>query len=133
MVDDDELKEFLSHYGTKGMRWGVSRPRGSNGRVSTNRVSVERKGADRVLEKTKVHGKRSLTNKELADYNKRLELETKFAKLKKGDVTAGTAVVLAGAAFAGGIALNIARSQVQTEGTKRVAAFFARKAATSST
>lgn len=128
MDADQKVGDFLSHHGIKGMKWGVRRKRGPGGRVSTKKTSLERKAADRVLEKTKVHGKRSLTNKELADYNKRLELETKFAKLKKGDVTAGTAAVLAGAAFAGGIALNAVRASMQGEATKKVAAMFAKKA-----
>lgn len=122
-------EDFLAHYGVKGMKWGVRRKRGSDGRVP--RVSTERKAADKVLAKTKEHGKRSLTNKELADYNKRLELETKFAKLKKGDVTAGTAVILAGAAFAGGIAMNVARTHAQNEASKKVAIMLANRAAKS--
>lgn len=73
-------EEFLAHHGIKGMKWGVRRQRGSDGRVKQTRVSTERKAADKVIAKSKEHSKRSLTNKELADFNKRLELESKFNK-----------------------------------------------------
>lgn len=71
-----EIEEFLEHHGVKGMRWGVRRKRGADGRVST-----EAKRADEILSKAKKHGRKSLTNKELGDLTKRLELERKFNQL----------------------------------------------------
>lgn len=73
----NEVERFLAHHGVKGMKWGVRRARGANGRVST-----EAKRADEILKKASTHGHKSLTNKELGDLNKRLELERKFSQLK---------------------------------------------------
>jgi hypothetical protein len=39
-VHSDEDKDFLEHYGIKGMRWGVRRETGSNGRVDATPVTV---------------------------------------------------------------------------------------------
>ena len=121
MISNEQLA-FLEHYGVKGMKWGVSRPRGSNGRVST-----ERKQADKTLQKTRTHGKRSLTNKELADYNKRLELETKFNKLQ--EKTTAQKIAIAGGALVAGMALNIGKQHIQKEATARVTKFMAEQTA----
>lgn len=96
MNEDRKVEEFFEHHGIKGMKWGVRRKRGSNERVST-----ERKRADEVLNKKKKTGPRSLTNKDLADFNKRLELETKFTKLTPSKRKIGEAHVAALLATAG--------------------------------
>lgn len=84
---EKRLGDFLEHHGVKGMKWGVRRQRGANGRVST-----EAKRADEILTKAKQHGHKSLTNKELGDLNKRLQLERQFSQLipeKKSAVKTG--------------------------------------------
>ena len=80
-----DVEEFLAHHGVKGMHWGIRNKRGKNGRVST-----EAKNAARVHEKLKTHGVKSLTNKELADLNKRMNLETQTNKLNPGKIQKGT-------------------------------------------
>lgn len=70
------IEDFLDHHGVKGMKWGTRRKRGPDGRVSS-----EGKRADHILTKAKTQGKKSLTNKELADLNKRLQLEKSFDQL----------------------------------------------------
>lgn len=94
VVQSDDLtesgKDFVEHYGVSGMRWGKRRAS-----VST-KVSTEAKRTDQILEKAKIHGKKSLTNKELGDLNKRLQLEQQFSQLapkKKSKVNAGHSFV----------------------------------------
>lgn len=71
------VDDFLAHYGVKGMKWGVRRKRGSNGLVST-----EAERASQLLEKVKKEGGvQSLSNKELGDLNKRLQLERQYSQL----------------------------------------------------
>lgn len=124
MKDQQEVEGFLSHYGIKGMKWGVRRPRGSSGRVST-----ERKRVDQINLKVKTHGKKSLTNKDLADYNKRLEMESKFERLHSRDMTGAQKAMAAGAAFVTGMALNMGKQHIQREAQRRVAKMMAQQAA----
>jgi hypothetical protein len=86
-----DIEEFLEHHGVKGMRWGIRRKRGSDGRVtgSVPRVSREAKVAAASAKKLRAHGVSSLTNKELADLNKRLNLEQQANKLNPSQVKKG--------------------------------------------
>lgn len=68
-------RSFLEHHGVKGQRWGVRRRSGSG------RMSTEAKRSHEILTKAKTHGHKALTNKELGDLNKRLQLEQQFHKL----------------------------------------------------
>lgn len=82
-----ELDKFLEHYGVKGMHWGVRNKRGPDGRVST-----EHKRTEQIRQKRQTHGTKALTNKEIGDYNKRLELERKLNQLdpkKQGAIKKG--------------------------------------------
>ena len=91
----------LTHYGIKGMKWGVRRPVGPDGLVGSGsrRVRSEDSTAVRRIKKKRIH---ELSNQELQKINTRLELERKnrdlqnrgtLNKIKKG--TAAAAVVLA--------------------------------------
>lgn len=111
MIDEEQF-DFLEHYGVKGMKWGVSRMPGSPGRAST-----ERKVADKTYFKDKEHGRRALTNKELADYNKRLQLENNFLKLR--ETSAAQKAMIAGAAFVAGVGLTLLKGHVTNVATVR--------------
>lgn len=67
-----KVEDFLEHHGIKGMKWGQRR--------AAKRISTEAKRRDSVREKQKTHGRQSLTNKELGDFNKRMDLENKYVK-----------------------------------------------------
>jgi hypothetical protein len=108
---NEEQREFLEHYGVKGMKWGVSRNRPG----APGRASVERKAADKVFFKDKEHGRRALTNKELADYNKRLQLENNFLKLR--ETSAAQKAMIAGAAFVAGVGLTLLKGHVTNVAT----------------
>lgn len=42
-IEVEDPEEFLAHYGVKGMKWGVRRKRGADGRVSGKEVKAARK------------------------------------------------------------------------------------------
>lgn len=69
--------DFLEHYGIKGMKWGVRRKRGADGRVA----SEDSKRTTAYLNRAKSSSVASLTNNELMDLNNRLQLEQNFYRL----------------------------------------------------
>jgi 2'-5' RNA ligase len=92
----DNVENFLSHYGVKGMHWGVRRS-------STPAVRKRTKpsGDHATVAKLTKHKPKTLTNEELAKVNKRKELERKYSdlnpsKLKKGEGALKTIVATVG-------------------------------------
>lgn len=100
---DDELY----HYGVLGMRWGQRRARSSSGarrglmrKRKRTYVSEDSKQAS-AIRKKKV---KSMSNQELKDVNKRLELETKYRELSNksnAGKRAVKAVIATGVAITG--------------------------------
>lgn len=92
---DDELK----HYGIKGMRWGVVRDRGANGRVDRTQ------SADHIESRSLAKKRQSeMSNAELRRVNERLQLEKQnkdlqtrgsLNKIKAGTAIAGTVIAVA--------------------------------------
>lgn len=89
-----EVGSELKHYGKKGMKWGVVRERGSNGRVKGT-VSEDH-ATSRTLKKKP---RSEMSNAELKKLNERLQLEkqnnelqsrTGLQKIKSGTQVAGT-------------------------------------------
>jgi hypothetical protein len=111
-IADDILADFgmeipgeLKHYGKKGMKWGVIRERGANGRV-TSKVVSEDHAKSREL---KAKPRSQMSNKELEELNKRLQLEktnnelqsrTALQKIKTGTSIAATILAVGGTANA---------------------------------
>ena len=87
--------EELYHYGVLGMKWGVRRNR------STSKSSIPRKKKQKVdtrsedsknvaqIRKKKV---KQMSNQELKEVNKRLELETRYTELSNKKITGQRAV-----------------------------------------
>lgn len=87
----------LFHYGVKGMKWGV---RKSGGGVKTSRL--ERKLAEKAEEaksnsadhktaqKLRAKPLRTMSNDDIRTLNKRLELETNYARLMESTRKKGT-------------------------------------------
>lgn len=86
----------LEHHGVKGMKWGVRRAR--EGVVNATpkarkaakeaviadqkkHASTDSKTVNRHVEKASAHGTSALTNKQLEEVNKRLNLEQNFSRL----------------------------------------------------
>jgi hypothetical protein len=114
IVGEDAIFDHLEHYGVKGMRWGVRRK---------NKISSsERKRVDKIEKKFKEKGLHSLTNKEIGDYTKRLEMENKVKKLnekpkRKNPITEGHNFVYAFSRSPAG--QRLARSMAEAAARKR--------------
>lgn len=71
-------QDFLEHFGTKGMRWGVRRP--GTGTPSTH-VSADHLRAQSVNHLVKTHGTKAASNEQLQTLITRLNLESQHARL----------------------------------------------------
>lgn len=71
------VEEYLEQFGVKGMKWGVRKS------LST---SDDAKDLADINRQAKIGGSTSLTNKELEDAIKRMDLEAKYKKYK-GDAS----------------------------------------------
>lgn len=75
------VDEFIAHYGVKGMKWGVRKPRNEAARAAQYGPSKDSKTAQRALKKATTSGVKALSNNELKDLNNRLQLEQSYARL----------------------------------------------------
>lgn len=87
---EDPVERFLSHYGVRGMKWGVRRrsgggDSGGSARSHRRRTSEDFKTAKELRKKK--HKK--LTNEEIKKANERANLESNFVKLNPGKVERG--------------------------------------------
>lgn len=127
------VEGILAHHGVKGQKWGVRRARNQSSAVTV--VDKKKKlktfgGAGRPAHSDAVRartsgqiarksGLKALSNKELQEYNNRLNLEQNAKRLSFQDKSAGKRFVLTivgkkgpGAAQAGAkVALNSARAR----------------------
>jgi hypothetical protein len=85
---DLEVEEFLAHYGVRGMKWGVRRNRSGKSGTQTHHQpgdATDHTRARQLHSSAKTHGTRVLTNKDLEDLNRRLNLEQQYSKLTQGN------------------------------------------------
>jgi hypothetical protein len=85
--------DFLEHFGVKGMHWGVRRG------VGTPRAaaSEDKARAQELASKVKSGGGHHvLSNKELEDLTKRMNLEQQYSRLNPTDVKKGEDAVRSG-------------------------------------
>lgn len=89
-----QMGDELKHYGVKGMKWGVVRDRGANGRVKKT-VSEDHETSRKLKSKSQSE----MSNAELKKVNERLQLERTnrelqsrgaLQKIKTGTQIAGT-------------------------------------------
>jgi hypothetical protein len=91
----------LTHYGVKGMRWGVRRKGRSGGKPSSDYAESRK-----LLRKKKLS---TLSNEDIKKLNKRLEMERKFKNLDPtakgtGKRAVDRALSTYGSAVIGGVA-----------------------------
>lgn len=76
-------EEELSHWGVKGMKWGV-RTNADGTKVGTPKAKGPKESSDsKRASKLKKKKLSEMTNKELGDLNKRLQLERSYADLTR--------------------------------------------------
>jgi 2'-5' RNA ligase len=74
-------KQFLEHYGVKGMKWGVIRNRVAGAVKEVYAPSEDAVSAGKHMTKAKFGGVRSLSNKEMRHVIARMELEQRYRDL----------------------------------------------------
>lgn len=82
--------DTMYHFGIKGMKWGVRRKRGPDGRILEGQIQSEDYQKSRDLKKKKVS---AMSNAELKSVNERSRLEKEFADLNKKKMSAGQKIV----------------------------------------
>lgn len=89
--------DHLEHHGVKGMKWGSRK--GSH-------TSTDAKRTQAILDKSKSNTTKvkSLTNHELTQFNKRMEMEKKFHQLKPEDNKVKKGHAFVKGAIVGGLA-----------------------------
>lgn len=113
--------DFLEHYGVKGMKWGVIRKRGKDGRVEGKPVSTKFKKTVEISvapgSKVKIDGKTyriserklsEMDTKELQAAVNRLNLEKQYKNL-----TTQTVAKSKGRQYVEGVLANVAKTQIQ--------------------
>lgn len=74
----ETLEEVLEHHGIKGMKWGVRRKRGADGRVD---ASPDAARAHEYHTTARTKGSHALTNQELQHLVTRMNLEQQYSRL----------------------------------------------------
>lgn len=114
-----EVGEDLKHYGKKGMKWGVRRERGPDGKV-TGRVSSD----DHVNSRASAKKKQSeMSTAELKKLNERLQLERTNRDLQSRGVLQKikTGTAIAGTILAVGASVNTAIQFANSPAGKAIA------------
>lgn len=106
-----DLEEFLQHHGIKGMRWGVRRSKSALAKVSQRRTG-------RNVE--------DLSDDELRKVVNRMNLEQQYKSLNS---RTNKSLAKVGAAFVGGLALNVAKNTIQNQAQAKISAAIAAKTA----
>jgi hypothetical protein len=83
VVYRQDVAEFIEHYGTKGMKWGVRKKSSPRKESSDFKKTVP-------LRNRKTH---ELTNKQIKEVNERLNLETNYKRLNPSSVQRGKMAV----------------------------------------
>jgi len=86
----EDLKyKTLSHFGIPGMRWGIRRKVGPDGRV-IQRGSQSKKSEDYIRSREqKKRGHENLSTKELRELTQRMQLEKSLRELNMSDYSKG--------------------------------------------
>ena len=88
-MDDD----VLCHYGVLGMKWGQRKNKGSISNKYHKSNTVGRKIKNVVKNRPKKVNIKKLSDDELRDKIKRLEMEKRYRDLKRDEVSAGRKLV----------------------------------------
>lgn len=140
MSTSEVVDNILAHYGVRGMRWGVRRKATVNAQeivVSDRRKKLKTSGgkglpahsdavrARTVGQKAKGSGLKALSNDELSELQRRLNLEQSVKRLQYNDASPPKKFVLNLLGRAG----NQAATDVSNASSKKVGAMIAKKMA----
>jgi hypothetical protein len=109
----DVVATFLSHYGVKGMKWGVKR----------NAPSADSESSTRTKLTAKKKGVHTVSNADLQAAIRRMQLEQDFKRLKTNEKSLVTRWIAS-------TMLEIGKREVQQRVAKKVATTAIKKAAT---
>ena len=97
-----QYPDYLAHHGVKGMKWGIRKVRKS---VKSAHKSYSKKHYSkdyRATQNLRRKSSKQLSNKQLKELNKRMELEQNYNRLSTSSVNRG---------------INVAKRVVATAGT----------------
>lgn len=133
-IDPNVGKEFIEHFGTKGMRWGVRRSRKEREQASGKSSS---KGAPdkpkKIVGKTNTVGKNpsNLSDVQLQKMLNRMNMEQQYARLTAPGPTVTQKILRATTKFASEAARGVAMTQVKNIGneaaSQRIASLMTKK------
>jgi len=98
----DPVEDILTHFGVKGMRWGVRR--------TSSQIHGDSASATASAKKARKHGSQSLSNKELQDLITRMNLEQQYSRVAPSGK--GSKLLKLGGKFAGDVIVGVGKSQV---------------------
>lgn len=98
---DSVIDDVITHFGVRGMKWGVRRTEAEIHGDSANATSAAKKA--------KRHGTKSLSNKELQDLITRMNLEQQYSRIAPS--SKGQKALSAGSKVAADILVGVAKQQ----------------------
>lgn len=87
------MEDYLCHYGVLGMKWGRRKNRQKSSNTSVKRRNNNRKETSKVNKAPKKKRVKDLSNEELQNKIRRLQMEKQYRDLKRDEVSAGKKLV----------------------------------------
>lgn len=109
----DSVDDYISHYGVRGMKWGVRKSR-TTPSVTTHPTSEDYANVATIKTTAKTHGTQALSNKQLQEAITRMNLEKQFNTLSNGTKNKGSA-------WAQKFLIDFGKQQVQQAANKYAA------------
>jgi len=115
-LEKETGKNFIEHFGVKGMRWGVSRSKAaiakdsgggdSKGESNKAKAPAAKKASTAGNSRNPKKAMEDMSDKELKDYVNRLNMEQQYARMQP------TPLSRKAAKFAGDIIVGVAKQQI---------------------